>query len=113
MLTYWLGEAERVVDMTDGPRAFGRVATDDVRLAMLARDRTLPIRELLARVQSGLVRWRERWPRLDSGLRARTGLHPTLGEVDVTEIATRFVVGHLEDHLDQLEAALADGRRAG
>ena len=113
MLGYWLGELERVVDMPDGPAPFGRIATDDVRLAILARDRTLPIRELLTRVQSGLVLWRERWPRIDSGVRSRTGLHPSLGEVDITEIATRFVVGHIEDHLDQLEAALAGGRDAG
>src|SRR6476660_7565703 len=48
MLPYWLGEAERIVDMTGGPEPFGRIATNDVRVAIIERDRTLPIRELVA-----------------------------------------------------------------
>jgi hypothetical protein len=34
-------------------------------------------------------------------------LHVSLGVVTVTDVAVRFAVGHLEDHLDQLEAAIA------
>jgi DNA-binding winged helix-turn-helix (wHTH) protein len=56
MLPFWLGEAERVVDMTDGPEPFGRIATDDLRVAIIERDRTLPIRELLARIRAVLRR---------------------------------------------------------
>jgi hypothetical protein len=61
MLPYWLGEVERIIDMHEGPAPFGRVATDDVRLAVIARDRTLPMRELVARVDSDIARWRRRW----------------------------------------------------
>ncbi len=107
MLPYWLGEAERLIDMTDGPEPFGRDATNDVRLAIIARDRTLPIRELEARVANGIERWRGRWPELDDAARTRQGLHPTLGEMTVTELAARFVAKHLEDHLDQLVATTA------
>ena len=108
MLPYWLGEAERIVDMVAGPEPFGRIVTDDVRLAIIERDRTLPVRELLARVANGLERWQRRWAELDASERDRMGLHPTLGELHVSDIATRFVTGHLEDHLDQLEATLVD-----
>lgn len=104
MLPYWLGEAERLIDMTDDPEPFGRDATDDVRLAIIERDRTLPIRELEARVANGIERWRSRWPQLDGAARGRRGLHPTLGEITVMQIATRFVAKHLGDHLDQLAA---------
>ena len=113
MLPYWLGEAERIVDMAAGPEPFGRIATDDVRLAIIERDRTLPVRELLARVANGLERWQRRWAELDASERDRMGLHPTLGELHVSDIATRFVTGHLEDHLDQLEATLVDDFAAG
>lgn len=107
MLPYWLGEAERLIDMTQRPEPFGRDATNDVRLALIERDRTLPVRELEARVANGIERWRARWPGLDEAARERRGLHPTLGEMTVTELATRFVAKHLEDHLDQLAATMA------
>lgn len=109
MLPFWLGEAERILEVAGGSVTFGRVATDDVRLAIIERDRTLPLRELVARVQAGIERWRRRWPELDETGRSRRGRHVTLGELTVTDIATRFVVGHLEDHLDQVAAAL-DGK---
>ena len=108
MLAYWLGEAERILDSSEEAPAFGRVATDDVRLAIIERDRTLPIRELAARVEVGIDRWRRRWAELDTASRARTGTHPTLGAVTVRDLATRFAMGHLEDHLDQVAASIAD-----
>jgi hypothetical protein len=113
MLPFWLGEAERLVDAPGDAVTFGRVATEDVRLAIIERDRTLPMRELIARVHVGIDRWRGRWPELDATSRSRRGTHVTLGELTVTDIATRFVVGHLEDHLDQLAATLDGGRPRG
>ncbi len=113
MLPYWLGEAERIIDMEAGPEPFGRVATNDVRLAIIERDRTLPIRELQARVAIGIERWRRRWAELDEPTLARHGLHPTLGEMTVGDIGSRFVAGHLDDHLDQLTTILAGRTGAG
>lgn len=106
MLPYWLGEAERVIDADSQPAPFGRLASDDVRLAIIGRDRTLPLRELSARVQAGIERWNVRWAELDSPSRSRLGLHPKLGQMTIEELATRFVVIHLEEHLDQLDRAL-------
>jgi len=108
MLVYWLGEAERILEGAEESTPFGRVATDDVRLAIIERDRTLPPRELVARVRAGIDRWRRRWAELDPASRGRKGTHPRLGVLTVTDVATRFTVGHLEDHLDQLAAALAE-----
>jgi hypothetical protein len=108
MLAYWQGEAERVLDMTAGPEPFGRVAADAVRLAVIERDRTLPIRELLSRIDAGIDRWRRRWAELDDDERERPGLHQTLGAMSAADIASKFVAGHLEDHLTQLEDSLAD-----
>ena len=107
MLPYWLGEAERIIDMRAGPEPFGRVVTNDVRLAIIERDRTLPVRELEARVAVGIERWRRRWAALDEVTRARPGLHLTLGEMTVEDVGARFVAGHLDDHLDELTVILA------
>jgi hypothetical protein len=113
MLDYWLSQAERVAGMAAGPQPFGRLATDTERLARIERERALPISVLVAEARAGIERWRARWAVLDPATRERTGLHPVLGEMSVAEIATRFVAGHLEDHLDQLEAARPDGAAPG
>lgn len=113
MLAYWLGEMERVLEAPREGAPFGRVITDEVRLAIIERDRTLPLRELVARVQLGIDRWRRRWAELDDASRARTGTHPRLGEMAVRDLASRFAVVHLEDHLDQLEAAIGDRPPSG
>lgn len=107
MLPYWLGETERVLDAGDAPVTFGRVATNELRLALIERDRTLPLRELVARVHVGLERWRRRWAELDSGSRTRAGSHVALGELTVADVATRFVADHVDAHLDQLAATLS------
>ena len=111
MLAFWLGEAERILEAPDGSATFGRMATDDVRLAIIGRDRTLPVRELLARVRNGIDRWRQRWADLDQAARRRSGTHVTLGTLTVEDVASRFVAGHVEDHLDQLLSTL-DGQPA-
>ena len=107
MLAYWLGEAERIVDMETGPEPFGRIGSDVARLAIIERDRTLPIRELEARIALGIERWRHRWAELDPAVRERRGLHPTRGEMTIAQIAERLVASHLEDHANQLETLLA------
>jgi hypothetical protein len=110
MLPFWLGEIERVIDGPAEPVPFGRVATDQVRLLVLERDRSLPPRELFARTAQGTVRLARRLRELTPREAARRGLHPRLGEMTVRDIADRFVVSHLEEHAQQLEAVTA---RAG
>ena len=113
MLPYWLGEAERILDSTGAPAEIGRVATDGVRLAIIERDRTLPMRELVDRTQAGIERWRRRWAELDEASRQREGRHPTAGRITVADVADRFAVGHLEAHLDQLATALGSNSAPG
>lgn len=112
MLPFWLGELERVVD-GDGvtPATFGRVADDAIRLGVIERDRTLPARALFARVDTGLWAWMERMPQLTDVERGKSGLHPRLGEMPAARIAERFVLGHAEEHLAQLQEILAAAGR--
>jgi hypothetical protein len=109
MLPFWLGELERIVDgPAPGPTPFGRVADDPSRIGLIERDRTLPIRVLFARVDAGMRAWSERLATLSAEERAKVGLHPRLGEVTVNAMLDRFILGHAEEHVAQLEGILAE-----
>ena len=116
MLPYWLGEIERILDgppngpISGSPDAavpFGRVATDGVRIGVIGRDRTVPLRELFARLAADAARVASRLRELSLAEAGRRGLHPARGELTVGDIVERFLVSHLEEHDGQLRAILA------
>jgi hypothetical protein len=108
MLPFWLGEMERVIDGEGAePTPFGRIADDPVRIGILARDRTLPLRVLFGRIDTGLREWEARLATLTDVDRTRMGLHPRLGEMPAPAILEQFVVGHAEGHITQLREILA------
>jgi hypothetical protein len=102
---FWRQEAQRIVDSaSDEPVPFGRMKTDAGRVGAIERDRGVDVDELMLRLRRSLIHLREsaeNWP--DSAWERR-GLHPTRGEMTVHEIVERFVVEHLEEHADQLDA---------
>lgn len=112
MLPYWLGEMERVVAGSGGPSPapapFGRTAADPLRTMTIARDATLPARELYDRISTAVERYGRRLPALTHAEIGRRGLHPTRGEVTVAALVERFAVAHLEEHAEQMEGALID-----
>jgi hypothetical protein len=110
MLPYWLGEFERLVEAGHGPGdgvPFGRTADDPLRLGVLKRDRTLPFRELFDRIDAGIERWARRIAESDGHDGRAVGLHARLGEMTADQLRDRFVVTHLDEHVDQLERLLA------
>jgi hypothetical protein len=110
MLPFWLGEFERLAeaDRQEGEGVpFGRLAVDELRLGVLERDRTLPLRELLDRIDAGIARWLARLPTITPGEWSARGAHPRHGDVPATWILDQMVVGHLEEHVEQLEATLS------
>ena len=113
MLPFWLGEIERVLAGSGGPVPFGRVATDQLRLLVLERDRSLSPRELFDRIATGSDRVGRRLESLTARDTERRGLHPTRGELTVEALAERFIVSHLEEHAEQLATVTpaAPGRR--
>ena len=106
MVEYWKGELERVVAGRPEPVPFGRLATDPVRLAILERDRSLPTRELYDRTVGALERLERRLAELTPVELGRRGLHPSRGVMTAAQIPERFVVGHLAEHVAQLESLL-------
>ncbi len=110
MLAYWLGEYERIVE---GGRSagegipFGRNTGDAMRVGILERDRTVPLRELFGRIDAGIGRWEARLAEALPGEDKAVGLHPRLGEMTAGAMARRMIRAHLEEHLAQLEGIVA------
>ena len=108
MLPFWLGEMERVVDGAgSAPVPFGRTADDAVRIGVIGRDRSLPLRALFARIDGGFADWADRLTTLTDAERSRIGVHPRLGEMPASAILERFITSHAEDHITQLNDILA------
>jgi hypothetical protein len=109
MLPFWLGEMERVIEAARGTEdalPFGRTADDAMRLGILERDRTLPLRELFERIDAGIGRWETRQATLGTTEANTRGRHVRDGDVPATWIRDRFVIRHLEEHASQLEDVL-------
>jgi hypothetical protein len=107
-LPYWMGEIERVLAApADAPAAFGRIATDPLRIGVIGRDRSLPVRELVARIQAEGRRVADRLDELTEAEAARTGSHPARGVLTVRAMLEPFLVGHMEGHVVQLREILA------
>ncbi|MEX2011686.1 MAG: DinB family protein [Chloroflexota bacterium] len=106
MLPFWLGEIERILAGPTEPVPFGRVATNELRIGVIERDRSLPLRELFGRLEADAGRLTRRLGELSPAEAERTGVHPTLGVLTVRGAAERFVAGHLEEHATQIGAIL-------
>ena len=110
-LPYWLLRCERIVAHgRDRPVPFGRNADDPERVAGIELGRQAPIRDLFTQVRAGAADVRAWLDGLPADAWAARGLHPRSGIVDLDLVVDEFVVGHLEQHADQLEA-LAKPRR--
>jgi hypothetical protein len=107
MLPYWVEQVELVVAGDQVP--FGRSRSDPRRVGAIERDRREDPSRLLDRVDDGVGVVLALLERLDDDALARSGRHELLGDMTAADIVDRFLVDHLEEHADQLEA----GRRRG
>ena len=109
MLPYWMGQIERILDGYPEPVPFGRVATDEERIAAIGRERARPVGELFDQVARGAQAAAVRLRELPQDQLERRGTHPTLGEMTVSAVAERMFIRHLGDHEEQLRRILASG----
>ncbi len=115
MVPFWHGEVERLLATPrDGaPPVFGRTAEDVLRIGLIGRDRQLPARELLARIDAGLDRLVHRLEGLDITDVERRAVHATRGERSILEFVEIFLVAHLEEHVRQVGDTLVRERDRG
>lgn len=107
---YWLDQAERVIAQpTHAPVPFGRVKTDAGRIEAIERDRHTDPGALLERVRASLADMTEAARSWDAETWRLRGMHPTLGEMTIERLVERFIVDHLEEHADQLDALRGSG----
>jgi len=103
-LPYWIEQAGRVVgSWRDEPVAFGRTKSDTQRIAAIERDRLESRADLLARTLNGIAVTRVFLANLPSDAWSAVGRHETLGRMPLARIVDEFLVGHLEEHLNQLD----------
>jgi hypothetical protein len=107
-LPYWMGQLTKVVTAFRGEAVpFGRTKKDAGRIAAIEARRAEDPAALMAEVRGHVAVWRSWLAGLDGSAWSAVGAHPTLGELDMDAMLRHFVVGHLEEHADQL-----DGLRA-
>jgi hypothetical protein len=103
-IPYWIGEAQLVLSGARGePPAFGRTKKDAGRIAAIERERGTDRAALWARVAEDVWSLHAFILGVPESGWTTVGRHPTLGEMSVERLVEEFLVGHIEEHADQLE----------
>lgn len=101
---YWQAELELVIGDYDGtPLHFGRIRSDPGRIAAIEAGRHQPIAALARRADDSIRDLASYLSGLDEAAWEARGQHQTVGVMGVEQIVDRFLVGHLEEHADQLD----------
>jgi hypothetical protein len=103
-IPYWIEQANLVIH-AEGEELvpFGRTKSDEGRIAAIERDRSQPVSVLWSDVRYDIEGLRGFVTGLDDHAWSRHGLHPTRGVMTVEELVEEFLVGHLEEHAEQLD----------
>jgi hypothetical protein len=102
---YWMDQARAVISGSDGEAVpFGRTHSDPQRLAAIERDRSQPVKVLWSDAHGGIETLRRFLTLVEPAALAARGLHATRGAMSVARLIEELLVGHLEEHADQLEA---------
>lgn len=102
---FWIPQVQKVIDNYSGdPVPFGRDPADTRKADSLEAGKSTPPEVSWARLQDDLVRLRQFVASLDSRALAARGLHRTIGVMDIDAMMKVFLVGHLEEHAEQLES---------
>jgi hypothetical protein len=102
--SFWLAQLDDVLAAPDPGAPFGRVKTDAGRVAAVAEGRSEAPAVHLERARRDMDKLRRLLEGLSPADWSKTGTHPTLGVMDVSRQLDEFLVGHWEEHADQLES---------
>ncbi len=101
---YWHEQVRKVAaGGSSEPLAFGRTKADPGRLAGIERERRTDPGELLRRVTAQIGDLSATLAGLPDEAWGARGVHSVRGEMTLRDIVERFLLGHLEEHADQLD----------
>ena len=111
-IPYWIAQSQPIVEVyaSGEPVRFGRTKSDPERIGTIERDRHEPVAVLWGDTRDDIAELRVFLTALTPAQWDAVGLHPTRGVMPISEIVEEFMVGHLEQHADQLEALGASSR---
>lgn len=105
---YWVTQAGIILAAPPNVAAhFGRTKKDEGRIAAIARDKSAPIPGLCETATQGLDLARSFIQGCKGTDWARQGRHPTLGVMTLAVMVDEFIVGHIEEHINQFKLLLA------
>jgi hypothetical protein len=101
---FWVGEVRTVLSTapTQTP-PMGRTKTDQGRVGAIEADRGRPPSELMSRLDGHLDDLRTLLQEMSPERWARRMVHPTLRVMSMERAFEEFLLGHLEQHADQLD----------
>jgi hypothetical protein len=106
---YWLGELHRVVDAGGGePATIGRSLTAPSRVDAIEAGRRRPVADNLAVTRRSLDALRAYLAGLSEDDWTRVGRHVSVGDMTIGEQLDAFHLGHVEQHLDQLDGLVRE-----
>jgi hypothetical protein len=105
-IPYWLDNCRNVIAATGKPPIIGRSLDAPERLVGVELGATGELDELLPRVESEIRAAAQAIRHMSPAESNKTGLHTRDGELTVAQVIERFIVTHVEGHLDQIQAAL-------
>jgi hypothetical protein len=112
IVTYWVSEGRKVLagSPDNDPVPFGRTKADEQRVAAIEASRHADPAMLYAQLDRQLGPLRGFLEDVDTtpGGWQRLGRHSTLGEMDLRQIVEEFLIGHIEEHREQLEQLKGD-----
>jgi hypothetical protein len=110
-IPYWIEQAGPVLrgQPSGEPVPFGRTKKDSERIGAIERNRGESIDVLWADTSSGIAELRGFLAHMEPEQWEIRGMHPKRGAMTVDELVEDFLVGHLEEHADQLEGMTPAG----
>jgi hypothetical protein len=108
-IPYWIVQAQPVLrgQASGEPVPFGRTKADPERIGAIERNRGESVQVLWVDTSAGIAQLRGFLADMEPEQWQVRGLHPTLGPMTVDALVEMFLVGHLEEHAEQLEGMVA------
>ena len=104
VLPYWAAQATHIVRNPGAP--FGRTHEDPNRIAAVEAHAEDARSIVLGRIREGLAQAVAALEAIPAEAWARTGQHARRGTMSVEQVFDDFILGHVEEHRTQVQAAL-------